>query len=67
MCLSRVVLEIVHCVYQWGSVGDCSLCISVVLYWRLFIVYLSGAVLEIVHCVSQLGNIGDCSLCVSVG
>ena len=26
---SGVVLEIVHCVSQWGSIGDCSLCVSV--------------------------------------
>ena len=29
MYLSGVVLEIVHCVSQWGSIGDCSLCVSV--------------------------------------
>ena len=29
MCLSGVVLESVHCVSQSGSVGDCSLCVSV--------------------------------------
>ena len=26
---SGVVLEIVHCVSQWGSIGDCSLCVLV--------------------------------------
>ena len=67
MCLSGVVLEIVHCVSQWGSVGDCSLCVSVRQYWRVFIVCLSGVILVIVHCVSQGGSIGDCSMCVSVG
>ena len=67
MCLSEVVLEIVHCVSQWGSIGDCSLCVLVRQYWRLFTVCLSEAVLEIVQCVSQWGSIGDDSLCISVG